>query len=1483
QARRYAIGEERKIIGEGEYALNFSDLGASEINLPGGASQDLLLTACAHRSGLKFMGDYAGHRIVKFALSGLPETIGIEFLERPEFFMDTIAGRIGFDVGVARALGLRIGEEGELEGAKDLVLGFACLFALGQLHEFYHLKGLDESPALHKLLDFYEVIAKKNPVAVLALHKLLATPYLDSDNIFSIFLQDATAPAKTKDKHKKVIWRERRIAWMLGKQLIDLPVDLPEVREILDSRASKDLQSQMLLDEAEGPFSRKAYGSRTERANTRRLRDKMLEEGRSLTVSRYGRASYFLVMLASASKFLLALQEIENICRNLTESATKGVRPLLGKKAPDPFLLVQEAATMHVGHSLEEILGLSVSADNVSKADMQGAIKRLEDAIDAFRDEAGRRVTQFAREKGLSGRAQKQARERIHQAEALMREGAQRLKEAVDESPVEAANFSVLIQRASATGIRALSNMLDGRDPFEGDEPHIAKILSEAGDNVYASPDDAWFEVAQYWIEALPLYIHEEKTRLASGKIVTRIVIEQEIFEAALRKLAPRWKANIDDCMDSEHIAIARHIIVEAVPSLRSRKQELMTDGALSEEEAELLAVREVIDRERRSGESKLEQQVAEMAAVVELTWRNLRDKVAQRQVKKRQECLRYDALCEVIDRDTSAGNLVAQVQTIAGKRGVAAALNTVISREERALRKAGLTTFSLNRKIEALEKNNMPYLKRREIPTWIILTTQAAGMSDLCSGYWVDEEMALFSATQDLMYQGKSLEEEAQELANSYKGNIITAGRWLVQQFSLEDELEEMLAEANLENTPENRDRMILRLVTSYRDLAQEAAKVCLLNEVLPPQERDYSREYPVVTEYLGAHRLELEQQALERVVRENEELYLTVNVGHKTLSEIACDAVYQPEIDKYMLAFARDAVIAAHPFAEFIQWYAYPHGDSMPRFIRYRLETPITKGITTARQEVLASYWRYADGTLEKVENWEEFTRNRDKKRGGMPLMLLLNDPLYSYTASGRNKKYNRGYGPSRVDLGTKERKSVEEWAQWVSPVDSFAEEAMVKFYRLYNFDVRAFKRVQHGETAKPLENGFMEASLAVTHIFQSLMQAIGIGNFNRLASETNQRMETFIRAGGAGSSGFCQPKDIYFLIFVNSITRDEVMLFAGQPINSWKAIQDLAVKVRRRLGSAARLDDKAQAVFAREIEKYFKEHSGGESHSTLIDPRTFIPQMSFFAAQGNIGIRDFRSDPWGFLRTLIAAWQGEALAVLEGRIRFVPASLAMQLRWGIEKIRERSGGETASWRESVIPIPTEYKPVSDPRLAAGLKLLEFLCGTSEHLSATFGDEGEALARLVVHGFNRHDEAMVAMLKEKAGISEEDFEALEEAFSACGSPADVRMYSPCNLSSIAIYDYVSGNRLRAHAEEARKILREETGLNDATITAALLTPEYKTLRDWPVIRNLPEEKYRALERRIGERIHILRNDARLNDDEYRSGPGTDVWEAHR
>ncbi|MFA5287594.1 MAG: hypothetical protein WC394_04955, partial [Candidatus Omnitrophota bacterium] len=172
-----------------------------------------------------------------------------------EYFARIVGGVLSFDVGIVGELGFKLhgdeewpdvlqllkleynlrGERGVLD-AQDLFLGFVFLSALSWIHGLSQLQGLDTSRALCNVLDFYEAVGVANPDAISALHKLLHTPLLDSDNLFATFLKDATDArlAKTdlaRATPAKDLWRQRRIAWLLSKQQIDLPADLSELRQ----------------------------------------------------------------------------------------------------------------------------------------------------------------------------------------------------------------------------------------------------------------------------------------------------------------------------------------------------------------------------------------------------------------------------------------------------------------------------------------------------------------------------------------------------------------------------------------------------------------------------------------------------------------------------------------------------------------------------------------------------------------------------------------------------------------------------------------------------------------------------------------------------------------------------------------------------------------------------------------------------------------------------------------------------------------------------------------------------------------------------------------------------------------------------------------------------------------------------------------------------------------------------------------------------
>jgi hypothetical protein len=254
-------------------------------------------------------------------------------------------------------------------------------------------------------------------------------------------------------------------------------------------------------------------------------------------------------------------------------------------------------------------------------------------------------------------------------------------------------------------------------------------------------------------------------------------------------------------------------------------------------------------------------------------------------------------------------------------------------------------------------------------------------------------------------------------------------------------------------------------------------------------------------------------------------------------------------------------------------------------------------------------------------------------------------------------------------------------------------------------------------------------MESSLAITHLFVPLFQACNSGNLLKLFRETNQRSEVFARAGGGGSTGFCQPKDIYFLPFVTTTSCEKILQHAGVPIENW----DVVERIRREVLSVS-----AELGVGAELERLLAAHAPA---------RFALPPLNSMRAFTRIGAGDALSDPRRALDTLLAGYHAEAITALEGRVRFAAVNLIHLIKGALEARR-------VAFSDSVIVLPVEYKPVSDARLSMGLRLLELFTGVAgDHLHVPMGNVGRVLARFVVRGFDANDAEMVALIADRLG----------------------------------------------------------------------------------------------------------------------------------
>ena len=200
---------------------------------------------------------------------------------------------------------------------------------------------------------------------------------------------------------------------------------------------------------------------------------------------------------------------------------------------------------------------------------MEGACERYEEAaLDAQRDDLMRglrRARALVEDHGDELAGPRQSALDVDSASGLVRRRlalVERVRSELLRSPAANAAYVVISQRPSPTGSHLLVKINEFEDAYLGKADNLTKLARLAGDRLYSSPDYRWLEVADHWIEAIPLFIKEEVLIDDEGVESTRTVIDIDGMEESFREeMADHWAANLRDVADSECVSAARWLL----------------------------------------------------------------------------------------------------------------------------------------------------------------------------------------------------------------------------------------------------------------------------------------------------------------------------------------------------------------------------------------------------------------------------------------------------------------------------------------------------------------------------------------------------------------------------------------------------------------------------------------------------------------------------------------------------------------------------------------------------------------------------------------------------------------------------------------------------------------------------------------------------------------------------------------------------------
>jgi hypothetical protein len=1204
--------------------------------------------------------------------------------------------------------------------ADETQRAFSLLLALEQYCALLQLDGASPRTAIHHLLDLYDRLERGERGQIL---RLLSGPHLDSGNLLGLFLRRAGGLGDSDTQ------RDLHITWLLGQDRIDLPYDRQAVSETLHSDIDPDQKRFALFTLLRG------YDRDLERDNIGRLTAAVRQAGQQLVFGRMSRAFHNQATLFADAVVLTPQAEWRDLAARLEESCAAA--PPLQPHAQALCLLLE-------------------SPESVPLIQLEGACERFEEET---LEEQKRQTLEFLApaRRSLEDHGQEGPRPELpaFAASGINAEASDRLsaveavRHALLAAPRRHAAYVIVSQRPSPTGSHLLAKINEFEDPYLGKAENLRKLARLAGDRLYSSPDYRWLEVADHWIEAIPLFIKEE-VLIEDGHERTRTVIDIAGMEESFREeMADHWARNIRRVWISQVFALAR---------------QLVDTGSLAAESPQAAQGRN----------DRLREAATDIAAVARLLAALYGNHIGTVQaLVESDEIAPHRAMAQVLATDTAITDLAAAATKSGWSRVADDALATLSG------------TAALQDDFVAADA----FLPQRSLPTLHVLTTQSAGMTEGYIRTWLEESMALYNVVTTHL-----LEDEVAGQRALYGERLLLLGERIIRDLGIWVEVEEAAAREQVAPRA-----AVSRVLNANAKVQREVALLAVLLELEAADATavDYTAEPERVSTILERERDAVQHEALGEVAERNgEELaraVAAVRASHPSFDHaqalrlaVSDDEHYRADLETYARFAARRRALE--------QWQAERPELHIDERVASYLRRYQRLATTTARKEIIA--------------------------RHGLAHLTLA--PEHYYQAAGGRKRYHLLYTPSRVDLGKRERESVESWSQWVGGADRAAARVGRQIYGLINKNVRSFDSLSEPEVLKTGENASMASHFAFSNALSLMVTAARHGDFEEMGDQMSRRKDRLIHPAGEAYGGYCVPKDGLFLEFVLSLGRSEKLHQLGLPTAAHDGVVALSRHLLQRRGDfSGQLEWEAWSA-------------------TLLADRQELDQC--FALRGdtpvfqitriahvldNLGQPELR-DPDRLGTSLAARWGiHKMVAGGEHVNRFMPFFKTWLIRRGMRKAAQLNPGLPVDPDHFVVVLSAEYKPdTQDGRFAAGMRKFEILAGTGSHLLYALDAEGQQLALLLHEGFaalrQRGKEADLLRHFGVAADDEATLARLEELFPAYAPPAEIRLVSPTGLSTQDVLGYTSDTNLEEVADGIRRQL-QQAGFTDGEIDANL------------------------------------------------------------
>ncbi|MGD0961953.1 MAG: hypothetical protein ABSB19_19250, partial [Methylomonas sp.] len=775
-------------------------------------------------------------------------------------------------------------ETGVLSVACDLSLApdsaearaFELLLLLGHFQLFLCWLGRTQRQALGNTLDIYATFTQQERDA---LHEILDGRELDSGNLFALFLGKAALNAEENDGD--ALWRDQRITWLLGQDRLDLPYQRQAALDILGGDGNADERRFRLYRLLRG------YDRNLEQSNIERIAAEVREARQQLIFGRMSRAFHNQAMLFANAVLLQPAASWRELAVELAA---------LTKTAP----AIQPSAM-----SLAQLLN---SGREIPLTQLEGACERFEQAvIDAQKQAltdalfASRLRVENHNDTLLEPYQPPSARpEIIAMAEQGLRL-VERIRQDILSGVKRYAAYVVISQRPSPTGSHLLAKINEFEDPYAGKAENLRKLIRLAGDRVYSSPDYAWLEVADHWIEAIPLFIKEE-VLVRDGRESTRTVIDISGMEVSFREeMADFWAKNLSRVLQSELLYLA-HRFFSKGKAVNISDETKVGESDVSEIAALGVLFSEIYRRRLTCVQKLIE---ADALQPLEAMERILLDSAMLREAEERRQRLGgwMEAVRQVLEADG----------------------------------------YGKNFELEMSGRQAQVFQPKRALPTLHVLTTQSAGMTEGYIRTWLEESMALFNIVEDLGWHEKVAERES-----FFNTRILSLGEKVIRELGVWIEVEALCADEQI-----GASAAILRLINRNRRIQENLSCLGALIEWEETQQGRRAAgdcgEPRAVADYLHAHAEALRKSALLEVAARQRRNPENAD-GEAVQRPIQEDEYYRQDLQAFTVSIARRRVLeelnVRHPQAHMRE----ASENYLRRFQQLRK--------TTARKQIIAEH---------------------------------------------------------------------------------------------------------------------------------------------------------------------------------------------------------------------------------------------------------------------------------------------------------------------------------------------------------------------------------------------------------------------------------------------------------------------------------------------------------------------------------------------